>query len=435
LALADVSARAADSAFPLKKAPNNRFLVDQKGRPFLVVGDSPWSLIVQPREEEMDRYLEDRAKKGFSAVLVNLIEHKFCTSPPRTRAGLAPFQKAADFSTPNSDYFDFAHKVAKKAFDRGIAVWLCPAYLGYGGGDEGWFRELKAAGKTSLRHYGRFVGQRFKDLPNIVWVLGGDFTPNRADQWTVAEIAEGIREMDPSRLMTGHFAPGTSAADASGAPPWLTLNTVYSYEKTLFRPLLVEYQRRPVRPFVLIESVYENEHESTPEEIRRQAYWAMLSGACGQFMGNNPIWHFDGPGLFPAKVSWQQALDGPASRDMARLRQIFTRLPWYELVPIEDHTLVTDGYGRDIATVLSARTGDRKLAVIYVPSSGAGQRSLTVDLGQLSGPVRAEWWNPAADSSVADSDVPLASRGKHQFNTPADKRRQTNDWLLVLKAP
>jgi len=50
--------------------------------------------------------------------------------------------------------------------------------------------------------YGRFVGQRFKDLPNIVWMLGGDYTPNKADQWTVTDLASAIREQDPTHLMT-----------------------------------------------------------------------------------------------------------------------------------------------------------------------------------------------------------------------------------------
>jgi hypothetical protein len=151
LAVASSHAHAAGPAFPVKAGENGRSLVDQKGQPFLVAGDSAWSLIVQPREEDIDRYLEVRAKKGFNSLIVNLIEHKFCTRPPQTRAGVAPFEKAGDFSTPNSDYFDFAHRVVQKANDCGIAVWLCPAYLGFGGGDEGWFREMKTAGRASLR--------------------------------------------------------------------------------------------------------------------------------------------------------------------------------------------------------------------------------------------------------------------------------------------
>jgi hypothetical protein len=432
LTFAASQAHAAAPAFPLKAAENGRFLVDQKGRPFLVTGDSPWSLIVQPREEEIDHYLDDRARRGFNAVLVNLIEHKFCSHPPRTRAGLAPFKKAGDFSTPNAAYFDFAYKVVKKANDRGIAVWLCAAYLGYGGGDEGWFREMKAGGKAALHSYGRFVGKRFKDLPNIVWVMGGDFTPDRADRWTVTEVAEGIRAEDSRHLMTGHFAPGTSAVGAFGERAWLTLNTVYSYDKSLFRPLLAEYQRRPVRPFVLLETVYENEHNSTPEEIRRQAYWAMLSGACGQFLGNNPIWHFDGPGLYLVKGTWQQALDGTGSRNMARLNHVFAGLPWHKLVPDQDHAVVKDGYGKDTATALTARTADRRLAITYVPSTGTGSRALTVDLGQFAGPVRARWCNPASGRSRAVGDVLLPNRGPRTLRTPGDNGTKTNDWLLVL---
>src|SRR5262245_54503296 len=106
--LAGPVAGASAAELPLKTSANGRYLVDQKETPFLVVGDTAWSLIVQLSEAEIDRYLEDRAKKGFNSVIVNLIEHRFCTDPPRTRAGLAPFQTAGDFSTPDPDYFAFA---------------------------------------------------------------------------------------------------------------------------------------------------------------------------------------------------------------------------------------------------------------------------------------------------------------------------------------
>jgi hypothetical protein len=433
LALTWSPANAAGPAFPLKVAEGGR-LVDQRGRPFLVVGDSPWSLIVQPREQDIDRYLDDRVRRGFTAVLVNLIEHKFCTHPPQTRAGLTPFTKAGDFSTPNRAYFDFAARVVKKAGERGLAVWLCPAYLGYGGGDEGWFREIKAGGRAALRQYGRFVGRRFKDLPNIVWVMGGDYTPAPADRWTVSELAAAIRGEDSRHLITGHFAPGTSAVTAFGAPPWITLNSVYSYDKALFRPMLAEYQRRPARPFVLEETVYENEHNSTPEEIRRQAYWAMLSGACGQFFGNNPLWHFDGPGLYPVKQTWQQALDGTGSRDMARFAKVFAGLRWYDLVPERAHAVVREGYGKDTATALTARTPDGRLAVTYVPSTGTDARALTVDLGQLAGPVRARWYNPTDGRWTTAGGGPLPNRGTRVLRTPGDNGTKTNDWLLVLTA-
>ena len=89
----------------LKTADNGRYLVDQNGQPFLIVGDTAWSLIVQLGDGDIDRYLEDRQKRGFSSIIVNLIEHKFCAVPPKTRAGLAPFTKAGDFSKEAIDRY------------------------------------------------------------------------------------------------------------------------------------------------------------------------------------------------------------------------------------------------------------------------------------------------------------------------------------------
>ena len=197
--------------------------------------------------------------------------------------------------------------------------------------------------------------------------------------------------------------------------------------------MLSEYQRRPVRPFVLIESVYEEEHDAKPEQIRRQAYWAMLSGACGQFFGNNPIWHFDGPGLYPAKATWQEAMDGTGSRDMTRLRDVFVSLPWHRLVPEQDHNLVTGGYGSEEATALTAQTDDKKLSLTYIPSTGSERRNLTVRLGQFAGPVKARWYNPTDGRYTAVVDMPGPDRDARVFRTPGDNGTKTNDWLLILE--
>ena len=422
------------SEFPLKLSSNGRYLVDQKGNPFLTVGDSPWSLIAQLDEKDIGRYLEDRQKKGFNSIIVNMIEHKFCTTPPRTRFGLAPFNKPGDFSTPNNAYFDCAHKAIERAGEHGIVVWLAPAYLGYGGGEEGFFQEIRAGGREKLRAYGRFVGKRFKDLPNIVWMLGGDYTPEKPDRWTVTELAAAIREEDPTHLMTAHHSPGSSAAAAFGEQEWLSVNTVYSYEKTLFRPMLAEYRRKPVRPFVLLETTYEGEHDSTPDQIRRQAYWAMLSGVCGQFFGNNPIWHFDGPGLFPAKMTWQQALDASGSRDIAFLRKLFIDLPWQQLMPEDNHAILAEGYGNDTATALTACTADRKLSVTYIPSTGTDGRELTVAMGRFAEPVTARWYNPASGQVVEVEGSPFANHATRCLRTPGDNGTKANDWVLILDA-
>jgi hypothetical protein len=407
--------------------------VDQNDLPFLVVGDSAWSLIVDPEEADVKSYLDARQVGGFNSILVNLLEHKFARRAPRTCAGLEPFLKTGDFATPNPKYFDFAHEVSQWASARGICVWLCAAYLGWNGGDEGFFQEIKAGGQDKLKTYGEFLGERFKDLPNIIWVLGGDYAVPKEHHWTITDLAAAIRTGGAKQLMTIHGGQ-QSAVDVVGDQDWIDISTTYSYEKELFRVYRKDYERKKERPFVLIEAIYENEHGSTPEQIRRQAYWAMTSGACGQFFGNNPTWHFNGPGLFPAPRGWRADLDGTGSRDMSRLRSAFIQRDWQRLVPDFKNALVVRGVGEGVATITAAATPDGKLAMVYVPATGREGRDFTVDLGRLSGPVTSLWFNPTNGETKPLANTALANRGTHQFQTPGDNGTKTNDWLLVLEA-
>ena len=56
----------------LKVSGNGRYLVDQTGAPFLIVGDSPWSLIVQVNETDRETYLADRQTRGFNSLITQL---------------------------------------------------------------------------------------------------------------------------------------------------------------------------------------------------------------------------------------------------------------------------------------------------------------------------------------------------------------------------
>jgi hypothetical protein len=423
----------AEYSFPLRASHNHHFLVDQQERPFLVVGDTAWSLIADLNVADAKRYLDDRQAKGFNSILVNLIEHKFASKVPRNYAGVAPFQRPESITQPNDAYFAHAQFVVREANKRGIVVWLAPAYLGYGGGDEGWFKAIKTSGLKALRDYGRYLGERFKDSPNLIWVLAGDFTPLAGDQWTVDELAAGIREEARTHLITAHGSPGQSAVVSFPNRSWLGLNMAYSYDTNLYNPLLAEYRHLPALPFVLLECTYENEHDSKPEQIRRQAYWAMLSGACGQFFGNNPIWHFDGPGLFKAPGTWREALDSQGSQDMARLKKAFADRAWQELEPDLERGIVVDGTGTGTARVITAATPDRRLAMSYLPSTGTEPREISVNLGHFSGPVAGQWFNPVSGISERNSPEPLPNQGRHTFKTPGDNGSKANDWLLILE--
>ncbi len=415
-------------AFPLRVAADHRHLEDRAGHPFLVVGDAAWSLVAQLDAADAARYLDDRAGRGFTALIVNLIEHKFATNAPANRAGVRPFLAPGDFGHPNPEYFAIAHAVVQAAGQRGLSVWLCPAYLGWDGGDEGFFREIRTAGPAALRQYGRVVGSTFKDLPNIVWMLGGDFALQPADRWVAEELVAGLEEGGATQIMTAHGGQ-TTALDTYGDRPWIDVETVYSYKPDLIPELRAAYDARPVRPFVLIESTYEGEHDVTPSQVRRQAWAAMLAGAAGQFFGNNPIWHFDGPTLFPFTATWQEALDGTGSRDMARLARFFQDSARGLLAPVEDADRL--GPAAPGQPAVSAATASDGTLVLYVPSDGTGgQRELTIPDRFAGGDAR--WINPARDE--APVMVQILARGDSattRIRVPGDNGRGANDWVYT----
>lgn len=402
----------AATQYPVRVGPDHRHLVDESGAPFLVQGDAPWSLISGLTREEAELYLERRRAQGFNSIIVNLIEHKF--RGPVNRYGERPFTTPGDFSTPNDKYFENADWVIHKAAEKGIQVFLAPIYLGYIGTDEGWIQETLANGPAKCRAWGRYVGKRYRDFDNIVWLIGGDRNPGNAREDIDAVVA-GIKEFDNRHLFTAHCHPENSAIDQYKDDGWLDLNDTYTYG-IVHQMLLRDYNRKPPMPFTLTESTYEGEHNASAVQIRRQAYWAILCGATGQFMGNRPVWLFD-PG-------WQDALNSTGAQDMTRLKALFVSRPWYELVPDQKHEVVIDGLGEfnGLDYLAAARTADGNTVIAYLPTP----RPFTVDMTKIAGStVKAWWFNPRTGKSDLAGEFPTS--GKRRFAPPGD-----GDWLLVL---
>ena len=417
--------------YPLRVSANHRYLVDQNGTPFLIQGDAGWSIIVGLNDAQVEQYLTNRRQKGFNSIQVNLIEHKFCKHPPLNAAGDGPFTTPGDFSTPNEKYFAHADWVIRKAAENGIQVLLYPIYLGYKGTDDGWVKEALANGPPKCLAYGRFLGQRYKDFDNIIWMMGADLDPGPALE-DVDMIALGIKEYDHRHLFSAEADPEHFASDYFSGGRWLDFDTTYTYG-IVHSQLLADYNRTPATPFILIESSYEGEHNASDVQIRRQAYWADLSGSTGQVFGNNPLWHFDAPGFFEAfasgvqpakKPTWEEAMDAPGSQAMAYLNELFHSRPWYKLVPDQAHRVVTGGLGEftGLDYVAAAITEDQTTLIAYLPTS----RTVTVDMTKVTGHSATAWWfSPRDGTSTRIGE--FATKGSRQFTPPAP-----GDWVLVI---
>lgn len=426
-------------AYPVKIGPTGRYLVDQQGAPFLMIGDSPQAMIGNLSEADADLFLANRQSQGFNTVWINLL----CASGTRCHAdgttfdGLAPFTtghnlSTYDVSTPNEAYFARADRMLQLAAKYGVLVILDPAET------ISWLSVLRSNGLAKARVYGRYLGTRYRDFPNIVWMSGNDFQtwPTQSDDALVREVALGIKETDPHHLHTVVLdTADSSSLDDSTWAPILSLNAAYTRSPT-YAEVLHAYNQSTSVPVFMVEANYEFENNTgkdrgTPAILRRQEYWTALSGAIGQLYGNGHTWGFS--------AGWEHQLNTPGAAQIGHVKALLAPRAWHELVPDQDHTVVTAGYGTFASTggigandyVTAARTPDGKLVMAYVPSA----RTVTVEMSQLSGPVTARWYNPVEGTFTHIHGAPFAPTGLRDFTTPGPHADGAEDWVLVLEGP
>ena len=318
------------------------------------------------------------------------------------------------------------------AAENGITVFLYPI--------DGWTigRSFSPGTIEQCLTYGTMVAERFRDLPNIVWMSGGDYFPEADEPALGSDVDHCIDAMMRGIRTAGDSRPfsiqlGYPKSISTDNPYWaerVSWNFVYSYLPT-YRAVLSAYARTPVVPAIFGEGNYEGENNypdtpaTTAKTLRQQMLWALTSGAAGAFYGSDD-WEFhDG---------WEARLDTKAVTQLHRLHDVFGQLPWWSLVPDTTSTLVTAGRGIAVTDdapvdvldndyVTAARSPDGRLAVIYLP----GAHTITVDRTALAAGSQAVWVDPA---NGANRTVPMADT----FTTPGPNADGDNDWLLLITA-
>jgi hypothetical protein len=420
------------AAYPLKVSANGRYLVDQNDRPFLMTGDSPQALMVNLSESEADGFFADRQAGAFNLVWINLLCATYTGGRPdgSTYDGIVPFTTPGDLSTPNEAYFARVDDMLRLAANHGLVVLLDPAETG------SFLSVLVDNGVAKARDYGRYLGTRYRSFDNIVWMHGNDFQtwPNAGDDAVVEAVAQGIHDTDDRHIHTVELDYQVSGSlDDPTWAPLIELNASYTYFPT-YAQVLTDYDRANALPTFLVEANYEFEHNAadlgTPEILRRQAYWALLSGAAGQLYGNRYTW--------PFVAGWQSQLDTPGSQQMSYVRFLFEPRQWFNLIPDQSHGVVTAGYGTfadggalgDNDYCTAARTPDGALVMAYLPT----RRTITVDMTKLDSAANAQWYDPSNGTYTAIVGSPFANAGTRDFTPPGTNAAGDGDWVLVLEA-
>jgi hypothetical protein len=444
LILGGLAEPAADTATRrLQVAPNRRHLQYTDGSPFFYLGDTAWELFHRLDRDQAIRYLEDRARKGFTVIQAVALAEIDGLTVPNAYGALPLIDR--DPAKPNEKYFEHVDFIVERAASLGLHIGFLPT----------WGKYWKTGDANLIftpdnaRSFGRFLGRRYRDR-SIIWILGGDqnvVTP--LERATIDAMAAGLGEGDgDSHLITFHpRGPGQSSRQLHDAP-WLdfhmsqTSHAARDHDTGLY----AEYDLAltPLRPTLDGEPRYEHvpvgfylrDHNRLDrfddDDVRQAAWWSVMAGACGHTYGNNNIWQMWQPGRTPAihaNVAWFEALDHPGARQMGLMRRFMEANSFDTLVP--DQKMIVDGPLRGPAKIRAMRAADGSRVVVYSPRG----EPFTLDQSAVRAAyTRQSWFDPRYGASYEFRVAPRAWDGQtFQTFTPPSSGRG-HDWVLLIEA-
>src|SRR5690606_17946429 len=240
--------------------------------------------------------------------------------------------------------------IIRRAAEEGLYIALLPTW-----GDKfnkAWGLGPEIFTVQNAEIYGAYLGQRYRDFSNLVWVIGGDRIPTEAHHYAIIRaMVKGIKKHDDRHLITYHPKGGNIASTWFGQDEWLDVDMFQSRHQSSFKEY--KFTRKalaahPPRPVIDGEPGYENIpnllnkwniKRLTDTDVRRSAYWNMFAGAAGHTYGCNEIWQMYDQGReakFGAHLSWKEDIHLPGSQQMGLLKKLFESLDWQNLVSAEE---------------------------------------------------------------------------------------------------
>jgi hypothetical protein len=391
----------------LRVAPSGRYFETAKGKPWFWLGDTCWPMFTAYAPDEVARYLASRARMGFSLVQVSPLWDGGTTSengenPNPNQEGVQPWANQ-DPLQPNEAFWKNVDAGVRVAREHGLYLGLLPAWGSY-------VVNTRMITLKNARAYGCWLGERYRNAPNIVWVNGGDRKlVDETEAWRA--LSHGLAEGDGG----AHpilFHPGCEEHATSHGfhhEDWLAAGMIQTWKDYVNIPGFVAegYQLKPTKPVILAEGAYEDgpEYETgpiTPLVVRKQAWWSYLSG------GFHTYGHCD---MWRKNPTWEKSLASEGARNMGVLRDIFATLDWWNLVPAQEMFASGEEAGTTFNAAARSRNGD--WALVYLSSA------TTVELrceNFRSENLVATWINPATGGRTDAGK--LARTRTDSFTTP-----------------
>ncbi|SFR53226.1 Putative collagen-binding domain of a collagenase [Robiginitalea myxolifaciens] len=425
----------------LKVSDNGRFLSQADGSPFFWMADTAWELTHRCNREEIIMYLDKRKEQGFNVIqTVALAELDGLNTP--NKVGDKPLLDL-DPAKPNSSYFEIIDFLLSEAESRGIYIALLPTW-----GDKvfknSWGVGPEVFTPENARVFGEWIGNRYKDRQNIIWVIGGDRNPrDETDVSVWNAMAEGIVTAcggTDKALMTFHPQPKANGGSSTWfhQESWLDFNmhqTGHCNTEPVYERITHDYALLPIKPVLDGEPLYERhplcfnaleKGYSTPEEIRRIMYQNVFAGGFGQTYGCHAVWQMYSPEKEPINGPlgpWYESLDLPVANQVKHLKDLMLSRPFYSRIP-------TPGLlGKTPADLVYApiATGDREGSyyMVYLPRGEA----VVLNREFLNSPDYTTWWYDPR-SGVAMPGESMGNTSNWELSPPSSGTGQ--DWVLIL---
>ena len=400
---------------PLRVSSSGRYFETANHRPWFWLGDTGWNLLVDYTPAEEDAYLAARAKMKFTLIqMVAVWDGGTGTAhglnPNANTAGVQPWRNR-DPLQPNEAYWKNVDRVIATAARDGLYVGLLPVWGSY-------VTDYKMITLANAEAYGRWLGRRYRNARNVVWIEGGDrdviWTGEGSQKYLNAvnvwrAMARGLQEGDGGvHPITLH--PGGTLRN-NQQEKWLAADMIqtWAWYKDIPKDVAVDYALRPTKPVILAEGAYEDGPEYptkpiTPLIVRKQAYWTYLSGGFFTY-GHNDMWR--------KNPTWKTSLFSKGARDMQILRNLFASISWWELRP--DQTFFISGEGSGEALNVAAISSKATWAMVYF--SGPATAQLAIDRLQ-AGRVSATWIDPETGKRSEPVSCSTTEQRK-TFTTPS----------------
>ncbi len=446
--------------------PGPGWFTDSNGHPKLWVATETWGLPINAGQwngsgggtvdQDYDNFFSQRAAQGFTVCM---------TDPVWTNHGTAYNGKTWDGLTPlaggstdpssaglNSTFWARIDYMFTSAESNGITIGLDIANIG----DDlvsGQWQNSWTSGQW--QSWGALLGARYKNQPNLVWLVGNDMFSPYSDT-TLAAVYTGVTGTGDTHMWGAWYNAETTSrytTDTNTAEPWGTSNSAfnfgYTYNAGYFN---IEYQYTEVAdegaanllPVMWGDGFFWNGssgagYDSTQDRALRQEWWWTLASGARGILGEAENVYPWSASACPGNVTG----DWFFANNAANIVTAFTGLgEWHKLIPDTGNALVTAGRGTRVTGyasggsggqyepaftnnyVAASKTPDGTLAVMYLPA----HTTITVNQSLMAPGYSATWIDPVTGAKTAATPGATYNSTAKGTNSQGDP-----DWVLVLQ--